>query len=211
MAETNDSRHPAAPYIGWIVLMSLLTGAMAGILGYRITEASAGKARIVAASVSAPVAAHKPALRRIDAQLLGGEPQVSLLLDQPLQYDAHRLDGPDRVYVDVHGASVAPELSGKTLFMNSGGLSTIRVGQTQDAVRVVLDLDKRFDYSVTQQTDPPTLVVRLSPAAAAKAKHKSANPKAKAPAQVKSRSAVGVLRPLEARGGWTQAGSLPAR
>ena len=42
-----------------------------------------------------------------------------------------------------------PELSGKTLFVNSGGVSDIRLAQTQsDTVRMVLDLEKRFDSSV---------------------------------------------------------------
>jgi N-acetylmuramoyl-L-alanine amidase len=156
---------------GLAVLLSLLVGVVAGIVAYRYA-ASSGKPR---SAVPAPVAtpplplatpavSNQPAVRRADPQFIKGNLQLTLTLDQLVPYDAHRLDHPDRVYIDLHGARLAPDLAGKTLFVNKGGVSHIRLAQSQpDTVRVVLDLEKRFDYSAAQQTNPAALVVKLKP------------------------------------------------
>jgi N-acetylmuramoyl-L-alanine amidase len=152
------------------VLLSLLIGAVAGMVAYRYA-ATRGKPRTaLPAPVAAPAvnnppaAASQPAVRKIDFQQVDNNMQVTLVLDQPIAYDAHRLDHPDRVYLDLHGARLTPELSGRTVFVNKGAISDVRLAQSQpDTVRVVLDLEKRFDYSVTQQTQPVALVVKLTP------------------------------------------------
>jgi AMIN domain len=178
------------PLIGLAVVLSLLVGAMAGIVAYRYA-ASHGKARIAVPAPSAapppPAAAaasNQPAVRRVDSQFMKGNAQVTLTLEQPVPYDAHRLDHPDRVYIDLHSARLPAELAGQTLFVNKGGVSDIRLAQTQpDTVRVVLDLEKRFDYSVTQQTNPPALVVKLTPHVRARRRghHPKSGPKKSSP------------------------------
>ena len=168
------------PLLGLAVVLSLLIGAVAGMVAYRY--AAGGKPRTPPpAPVAAPVvnnpppASNLPALRRVDLRFADTNAQVALVLDQPIPYDAHRLDHPDRVYLDLHGARLAPELSGKTVFVQKGGLSDIRLAQSQpDTVRVVLDLEKRFDYSVEQQTQPATLLVKLAPHVPAHRKHPAA-------------------------------------
>jgi N-acetylmuramoyl-L-alanine amidase len=124
----------------------------------------------------------QPAVRRADREFINGNLQLTLALDQPVPYDAHRLDHPDRVYIDLHGARLAPDLAGKTVFVNNGGVADIRLAQTQpDTVRVVLDLEKRFDYSVTQQTNPAALVVKLRPHVRRKRHPASSQPKKASP------------------------------
>ncbi len=171
------------PLVGLAVALSLLVGAVAGIVAYRYA-ATGGKPRTAvpapAAAPPPPVAtaavSNQPAVRRVDSQLINGNPQLTLTLDQLVPYDAHRLDHPDRVYIDLHGARLAPELAGKTVFVNNGGVFDIRLALTQaDTVRVVLDLKKRFDYSVTQQTNPAALVVKLTPHARARSKRRPAS------------------------------------
>jgi N-acetylmuramoyl-L-alanine amidase len=167
---------------GMVIAFSLLAGAVAGIVAYRYA-ASGGKlqaakpAPVAAAAavverpavgekpaVANPPAVGNPAVLRIEPQLVQGNLQLTITLDRLVPYDAHRLDHPDRVYVDLHGARLAPELAGKTAFVKQAGVSDIRLGQTQsDSVRVVLDLDKRFDYSVTPQTQPAAVVLKLMP------------------------------------------------
>ncbi|HVP52588.1 MAG TPA: AMIN domain-containing protein [Terriglobales bacterium] len=163
------------PLAGLAVVLSLLVGAIAGIMVYRYTAASARPQTAPPARVAAPGAANQPAaeqpaasgrseLKRIDCQLVNGNMQVTMFLDQPVPYDAHRLDQPDRVYIDLHGARLSPELAGKTMFLDKAGVSRIRLAQTQpDTVRAVLDLEKRFNYSVASQTNPTALVVKLTP------------------------------------------------
>ena len=158
------------PLLGLAVVLSLLIGAVAGMVAYRYA-AGHGKPRTAPPPPEpapvinhTPPASNQPALRKDDIPFSDTNPQVALVLDQTIPYDAHRLDHPDRVYLDLHGARLAPELSGKTVFVQKGGLSDIRLAQSQpDTVRVVLDLEKRFDYSVEQQTQPATLLVKLAP------------------------------------------------
>jgi len=179
--DTGSGTRTARARTSMAVALSLLIGAVAGIVAYRYA-ATGGKppAPAISPASTAPGAAaavsNKPAVLRVDPQLSDGKMQVTVTLDQPVPYDAHRLDHPDRVYVDMHGARLAPELSGKTLFVNQGGVSDIRMAQAQpDTVRLVLDLEKRFDYSIAQETNPAALVVKLTPHAAAHGKRQPAN------------------------------------
>jgi len=172
--EDAPNRTPVAtvriPLIGLAVALSLLIGAIAGMVAYRYA-ATGGKGRTappspVAAPVisSQPVVGNQPAVQRADFALVNGTVQFTLTLDQLVPYDAHRLDHPDRVYIDLHGARLIPELAGKTVFVNKGGVSDVRLTQTQpDTVRVVLDLERRFDYAVAPQSNPAALVVKLKP------------------------------------------------
>ena len=178
------------PLAGLAIALSLLVGAVAGIVAYRYAASSSKlpTARPTPVAAAAPTVIEKPAVsespavnnqpmvRRIEPQLAKGNLQLIIILDQLVPYDAHRLDHPDRVYVDLHGARLGPELAGKTAFVKQAGVSEIRLGQTQsDAVRVVLDLDKRFDYSVTQQTNPAAVVLKLMPHAPAHRKRRPAS------------------------------------
>jgi hypothetical protein len=191
------------PLVGLAIVLSLLVGAVAGIVAYRYA-ATDGKLQTAAparvstqpapvaaqpapaappAPVATPAVTDKPAVRQV-TMLINRNIQVTITLDQPIPYDAHRLDHPDRVYVDLHGARLAPELAGKTYFVNNSGVSNIRLGLRQpDTVRVVLDLEKRFDYSVAQQTNPATLVMKLTPSARARSKRRAAHSAAKKTSQ----------------------------
>jgi hypothetical protein len=59
-------------------------------------------------------------VRRIDYQTFDGNPQVTIVLDWLVAYDAHRLDYPDRVYVDLHDARPEPKIAGRAVFANTG-------------------------------------------------------------------------------------------
>jgi hypothetical protein len=174
------------------VTLSLLAGVVLGIVAYRYAatrgKAGTGSQAPVAAAPPAPVASaslsNKPAVLRVDPQLIDGKMQVTISLDQLVPYDAHRLDHPDRVYIDLHGVRLAPELTGQTLFVNKGGVADIRMAQTQpDAVRAVVDLEKRFDYSVAQQSNPAALVLKLTPRPPTRGKRHAASGESKTPSQ----------------------------
>jgi len=192
------------PLAGLAIALSLLVGAVAGVVAYRYA-ATGGKlptAKPVPAAAAAPAVekpavvekppvsetpalsnSNQPAVQRIDPQLVKGNLQLTITLDQVVPYDAHRLDHPDRIYVDLHGVRLTPELASKTAFVNKGGVSDIRLAQAQpDTVRVVLDLDKRYDYSVTQQTNPAAVVLKLMPHAPGHRQHRpAASPAKKTP------------------------------
>src|SRR4029077_10542462 len=56
---------------------------------------------------------------------------VVLDLQDQVQYEAHRLTGPDRIYFDLHDTGLAPELEGKTIDVGDGLLSRIRMAQPE--------------------------------------------------------------------------------
>ena len=89
--------------------------------------------------------------------------QLTIRLGEMVRYEAHRLENPDRIYIDLHGAQLAPG-TGRNIAVKQGGLADIRLGKIPPrTARVVLDLNQRFDYAVTEQADPPALVFKLTP------------------------------------------------
>jgi len=154
------------PVIGVAVVLGLLVGGVAGLVVLWSAVASKSRTRLpVAVSTAAKQEIRDwPMVRKIDAQTVAGAMQVTISVDQLTGYDAHRLAHPDRIYLDLHDVRLAPDLEGKTLFINHDGLNDIRLADTQpDTVRVVLDLEKRRDYTLLEQTNPQSLIVRLRP------------------------------------------------
>ena len=171
------------PLVGLAVVLSLLIGVVAGIVAHRYT-ATRGKPQTALPTPVQPAVSGRSAVLRVDSQLVDGNMQVTIVLDQSIPYDAHRLDQPDRVYIELHDARLAPEVASKTVFVNNRGVSRIRLAQTQpDTVRVVLDLEKRFDYSVVPQSNPAVLVLKLTPYAPTRSKRRnpSSQPKKTSP------------------------------
>ena len=167
----NIAREPASgrtpggvlPILG-VLALGVICGIVGAMLWSRnaIRPASAPAQATVAPAAPVPAPA-TPLLRRVAIQEVNGRMQVALALDQVVPSDAHHLNNPDRVYVDLHGLRIAPELS-HTMEVNAGGIQRIRIAQTQaDTVRVVLDLDSSFRYTVAPQNDPPRLLVELMP------------------------------------------------
>jgi N-acetylmuramoyl-L-alanine amidase len=86
-----------------------------------------------------------------------------MLLDAPVKYEAYRLQGPERIYFDVHGIRLTPDLAhNPTLTAEGALLSRIRVSQFDaDTVRVVLDLKGAYRYSALLLANPPRLLVEI--------------------------------------------------
>ncbi len=96
---------------------------------------------------------------------------VALDLEDQVQYEAHRLANPDRIYFDLHDTSLAPELAGKNIDIGDALLARVRVAQPVPGLtRVVLETKGNSDFSVSLEPNPYRLVVQV---------HKlGANPKA---------------------------------
>jgi len=87
---------------------------------------------------------------------------VVLDLEDQIQYEAHRLAHPDRIYFDLHDTSLAPELAGKTIEIGDALLSRVRVAQpTSGLTRVVLETKSNSDFSVSLEPNPYRLVVQV--------------------------------------------------
>jgi N-acetylmuramoyl-L-alanine amidase len=88
--------------------------------------------------------------------------RVVIDVDGEVQYRSGRLHSPDRLYVDLIGAQVAPQLQGRPLAVADPMLKGVRAGQNQPGVvRVVLDLKSVRDYHVFTMSAPYRLVIDI--------------------------------------------------
>jgi N-acetylmuramoyl-L-alanine amidase/putative methionine-R-sulfoxide reductase with GAF domain len=87
---------------------------------------------------------------------------VVLDLEDQVQYEAHRLTGPDRIYFDLHDTSLAPEFAGKTIEVGDALLARLRVAQPVSGLtRVVLETKGNSNFSVSLEPNPYRLVVQV--------------------------------------------------
>ncbi|MGC2645715.1 MAG: N-acetylmuramoyl-L-alanine amidase [Candidatus Sulfotelmatobacter sp.] len=87
---------------------------------------------------------------------------VVIDLEDQVQYEAHRLANPDRIYFDLHDTSLAPELEGKIIEIGDGLLARVRVAHPASGMtRVVLETKGNSNYSVSLEPNPYRLVAQV--------------------------------------------------
>jgi N-acetylmuramoyl-L-alanine amidase/putative methionine-R-sulfoxide reductase with GAF domain len=87
---------------------------------------------------------------------------VVLDLEDQVQYEAHRLAGPDRIYFDLHDTSLAPEFEGKTIDIGDSLLARVRIAQPVSGLtRLVLETKGDSNFSVSLEPNPYRLVVQV--------------------------------------------------
>jgi len=87
---------------------------------------------------------------------------VVLDLEDQVQYEAHRLSSPDRIYFDLHDTSLAPEVAGKTIEVGDALLARVRVAQPVSGLtRMVLETKGNSNFSVSLEPNPYRLVVQV--------------------------------------------------
>jgi N-acetylmuramoyl-L-alanine amidase/putative methionine-R-sulfoxide reductase with GAF domain len=87
---------------------------------------------------------------------------VVLDLEDQVQYEAHRLAGPDRIYFDLRDTQLAPELVGKSIDVGDTFVSRIRVAQpVAGMTRIVLQTKSDSTFSVSLEPNPYRLVVEV--------------------------------------------------
>jgi N-acetylmuramoyl-L-alanine amidase len=88
---------------------------------------------------------------------------VVLDLEDQVQYEAHRLTGPDRIYFDLRDTQLLPDLVGKSIEVGETLVSRIRMAQpVAGMTRVVLDTKPNSTFSVSLEPNPYRLVVEVS-------------------------------------------------
>jgi N-acetylmuramoyl-L-alanine amidase len=87
--------------------------------------------------------------------------RVAIDLQDEVQYEASRVPGPDRIFFDLHGVKLSPELVGKSEEVTDDGfLKRIRVAQfSNDVTRVVLDVSDVSEYSAFLLPNPWRLII----------------------------------------------------
>jgi N-acetylmuramoyl-L-alanine amidase len=87
---------------------------------------------------------------------------VVLDLEDQVQYEAHRLTGPDRIYFDLHDTQLDPDLAGKSIEVGDALLNRIRVAQpVAGMTRIVLEIKPNSNFSVSLEPNPYRLVVEV--------------------------------------------------
>ncbi len=87
---------------------------------------------------------------------------VAIDLGDQVQYEAHRLSSPERIYFDLHDTKLASSLSGKIIEVGDGLLTRVRVAQPMAGVtRVVLETKGGSNFSVSLEPNPYRLVVQV--------------------------------------------------
>ena len=87
--------------------------------------------------------------------------RVAIDLQDEVQFEATRVPNPDRIFFDLHGVKLSPELVGKSVEVTDDGfLKRIRVAQfSNDVTRVVLDVSDVSEYSAFLLPNPWRLIV----------------------------------------------------
>jgi N-acetylmuramoyl-L-alanine amidase len=115
------------------------------------------------AAVSADSQPHRlPRLTGIRHWSTGDYTRVAIDLEQEVKYQAGRVPHPDRIFFDLYGTKLAPELVGKSFEVDAGFLHKIRVAQYKlGMARVVLDVDDVAEYSAFLLPNPYRLIIDI--------------------------------------------------
>lgn len=88
---------------------------------------------------------------------------VVLDLEDQVQYEAHRLASPNRIYFDLHDTQLSPDLAGKTIDVGDALLNRVRVAQpVAGMTRIVLETKADWNFSVSLEPNPYRLVMEVS-------------------------------------------------
>jgi len=87
---------------------------------------------------------------------------VVIDIQDQVQYEAHRLPHPERIYFDLHDTTLAAALSNRSIAVNDALLQRVRVAQPMAGVtRVVLETNGASDFSVSLEPNPYRLVIEV--------------------------------------------------
>jgi len=89
--------------------------------------------------------------------------RVAIDLGNQVQFEAARVQNPDRIYFDLHHAHLSPDLAGKSFSVTDGGfLTRIRAAQiSPELTRVVLDVRDLKQYSAFILPNPYRLIIDI--------------------------------------------------
>jgi N-acetylmuramoyl-L-alanine amidase len=127
-----------------------------------VAEAPAQQQDVAAVSADSSQPHRLPRLTGIRHWSTGDYTRVAIDLEQEVKYQAGRVPHPDRIFFDLYGTKLAPELVGKSFEVDAGFLHKIRVAQYKlGMARVVLDVDDVAEYSAFLLPNPYRLIIDI--------------------------------------------------
>ncbi len=191
VAEYPSSRHSEAAL--WAVFeLATATGDRKRVADagreYLAAFPRSGRAKAVKAQLRQRVTVQEAALPQppppglaqvFNLRFWSGESSTRVVIDVekpvPLKHD--RIRNPDRLWVDLEGTRLHPNLTDRALPVGDGLLEQVRIGQNRDrVVRVVLDFKAVKDHQVFYLENPTRLVIDVN--APARARMASGDPPA---------------------------------
>jgi N-acetylmuramoyl-L-alanine amidase len=91
-----------------------------------------------------------------------GDTSTRVVVDLQKRVEIHqdRISGPDRLWIDLVGTRLHPNLTTRSFPVGDGLLKQVRIAQNRpDVVRVVLDFKEVRDHSLVYMDDPTRLVI----------------------------------------------------
>ena len=146
--------------------------------------------------------------------------RVAIDLGDEVQYQAVRVEHPDRIFFDLHHAKLAAELAGKSFTITDDGfLTRIRAAQfSDDVTRVVLDVHEVAEYSAFLLPNPYRLIIDIHgkqvrsdeprTAAAAKSSERGAAGREQGSGERPAEMAAVKTAPVVRAGGAAEAGTV---
>jgi N-acetylmuramoyl-L-alanine amidase len=114
--------------------------------------------------------------------------RVVLDLERKVQLQSDRATNPDRLWVDLVGTRLHPNLARRVFPVGDGLLEQVRIAQNRaDVVRVVLDFEDVWEHQVFYLDDPPRLVIDV------RGQARPSPQVAQAPASIPSRRVNGMV------------------
>lgn len=87
---------------------------------------------------------------------------VVIDLEDQVQYEAHTLSNPDRIYFDLHDTKIAPGLLNQSIEVNDAFLKRIRMAQpTEGITRLVLETKGAAEFSVSLEPNPYRFTIEV--------------------------------------------------
>ncbi|HWR36064.1 MAG TPA: GAF domain-containing protein [Clostridia bacterium] len=110
-----------------------------------------------------PQLAGVPTITAVITQVTPGHTFVSVRLSGPAQFQTHQLSNPDRIYVDLHGVELSPEMKVRGV-ASAGMVRNFRIGRNAEGVvRLVMELNTPSAYLVSATSNPYLIVFDLQP------------------------------------------------
>ena len=139
--------------------------------------------------------------------------RVAIDLGDSVEYEAAKVENPDRIYFDLHHAKLAPQLAGKSFAVTDEGfLTRIRAAQfSGDVTRVVLDVHQVTEYSAFLLPNPYRLIIDIhggQPGQGSESRAQSSGIREQASGEMAGDSSPGRSAPA-ARMGGKEVSSLP--
>jgi len=117
---------------------------------------------VAQASPSAAASGQRPEVTGIRHWSGAGSSTVVIDLEDQVQYEAHRLSHPERIYLDLHDTRLVASLFNKTIDVGDPLLQRVRVAQpTHGVTRVVLETTGASNFSVSLEPNPYRLVIEV--------------------------------------------------